>query len=64
MLLGADWLIMADAGTWLRRQLIRRQICVDYRKLNKVLEQDHFPIPLGSDILDKLSDASIFLPLN
>lgn len=41
-----------------------RRLCVDYRRLNKVLVRDHFPLPLIEDILDDLHDARVFSTLD
>jgi len=34
------------------------RLCVDYRKINKVIERDHFPLPLIEDQLDRLVDIA------
>ena len=31
--------------------------CIDYRKLNRVIEKDGHPLPLIENLLDKLEDA-------
>lgn len=36
------------------------RLCVDYRKINKVIMKDHFPLPLIEDQLDRLQGAMIF----
>lgn len=36
------------------------RICVDYRKINKLIVKDRFPIPIIEDQLDKLEGAKIF----
>lgn len=36
------------------------RVCVDYRRLNKVVVKDRFPLPLIEDILDRLQEARIF----
>ncbi|XP_062704651.1 uncharacterized protein LOC134286957 [Aedes albopictus] len=41
-----------------------RRLCVDYRRLNKVLVRDHFPLPLIEDILDDLHEARVFSTLD
>ncbi|GFS74283.1 uncharacterized protein K02A2.6-like [Trichonephila clavipes] len=33
------------------------RVCIDFRKLNRVLVKDHYPLPLIKDILDKLQDT-------
>lgn len=36
------------------------RLCVDYRRINKVIVKDHFPLPLIEDQLDRLQEAKIF----
>ncbi|GFS89254.1 retrovirus-related Pol polyprotein from transposon 297 [Trichonephila clavipes] len=36
------------------------RVCIDFRKLNRVLVMDHYPLPLIEDILDKLQDTRVF----
>ena len=36
------------------------RLCVDYRKINKVIVRDHFPLPLIQDQFDKLQNSKIF----
>lgn len=36
------------------------RVCVDYRKLNSMVLQDLFPVPLIEDVLDKLQAAKFF----
>ncbi|GFY23912.1 retrovirus-related Pol polyprotein from transposon 297 [Trichonephila clavipes] len=36
------------------------RVCIDFRKLNRVLVKDHYPLPLIQDILDKLQDTRVF----
>jgi len=36
------------------------RLCIDYRRINKVIIRDHFPLPLIEDQLDRLQDARIF----
>lgn len=36
------------------------RICCDYRKLNKVIVKDRFPLPLIEDVLDKLEGTKNF----
>lgn len=40
------------------------RFCVDYRKLNRVTERDAYPLPLISNILDKLRDAKYLSSLD
>lgn len=41
-----------------------RRLCVDYRRLNKVIVRDHFPLPLIEDIIDDLQGARVFSTLD
>ncbi|XP_055622399.1 uncharacterized protein LOC129765966 [Toxorhynchites rutilus septentrionalis] len=41
-----------------------RRLCVDYRRLNKVIIRDHFPLPLIEDVIDELQGARIFTTLD
>ena len=36
------------------------RVCIDYRKLNRVVVKDRYPLPLIEDQLDKLQDAKVF----
>ncbi|GBM01283.1 Transposon Ty3-I Gag-Pol polyprotein [Araneus ventricosus] len=36
------------------------RVCIDYRKLNKVVVKDRFPLPLIEDILDRLQGSHVF----
>ncbi|GBL78064.1 Retrovirus-related Pol polyprotein from transposon 297 [Araneus ventricosus] len=36
------------------------RVCIDYRKLNKVVVKDRFPLPLIEDILDRLQGSRVF----
>ena len=40
------------------------RLCVDYRGLNKVTIKDRYPIPLVSEMLDRLSKASVYTKLD
>ena len=40
------------------------RLCVDYRGLNKVTVKDRYPIPLVSEMLDRLSKAKIYTKLD
>lgn len=41
-----------------------QRLCVDYRALNKVTIKNRYPIPLISEILDRLSGAKVFTKLD
>jgi len=36
------------------------RVCTDYRRLNRVMVKDRYPLPLIEDQLDKLQEAKIF----
>jgi hypothetical protein len=36
------------------------RMCIDYRKLNKVTQKDHFPLPFIDEMLERLSNHSFF----
>ncbi|GFW70256.1 hypothetical protein TNCV_3337741 [Trichonephila clavipes] len=38
--------------------------CVDYRKLNRKLVKDRFPLPLIEDVLDRLQGAKVYTKLD
>ena len=40
------------------------QLCVDYRKLNKVTKKDAHPLPRIDDLLDSLQGSNIFSTLH
>jgi len=40
------------------------RLCIDFRKLNKVLIKDNYPIPLIDDLLDKLANKKLFSKLD
>ena len=40
------------------------RLCVDYRALNRVTEKNRYPLPLISEILDRLSGAKYFTKLD
>lgn len=40
------------------------RVCVDYRLLNKKIVKDEFPLPIISDLIDKLKDAKLFSVLD
>ena len=40
------------------------RLCVDYRKINKVVVRDRYPMPLIDDVLDALRGAKVFTTLD
>ncbi|GFU68574.1 hypothetical protein TNCV_3623951 [Trichonephila clavipes] len=40
------------------------RLCVDYKKLNRKLVKDRFPLPLIEDVLDKLQEAKVYTTLD
>jgi len=40
------------------------RLCIDYRKLNKALLKDNYPLPHIDDLLDKLVDKKVFSKLD
>ena len=40
------------------------RFCIDYRKLNTVIQKDVFPIPLITEILEDLNGSSVFTTLD
>ncbi|GFY31347.1 transposon Tf2-6 polyprotein [Trichonephila clavipes] len=40
------------------------RLCVDYRRLNRKLVKDRFPLPLIEDVLDKLQEAKVYTTLD
>jgi hypothetical protein len=36
------------------------RLCIDYRKLNKAIRKDHFPLPFIDEMLDRLANHSFF----
>jgi len=40
------------------------RVCIDYRKLNKVIEKDGHPLPLIEDLLDKLENSRVYSTLD
>jgi hypothetical protein len=54
---GAPILFVPKADSTIR-------LCVNYRGLNKVTIKNRYPIPLVSEILDRLLKAKLFTKLN
>lgn len=40
------------------------RVCIDYRKLNRIIEKDGHPLPIIEDVLDKLGNAKVFSTLD
>ncbi|GFX48111.1 retrovirus-related Pol polyprotein from transposon 297 [Trichonephila clavipes] len=40
------------------------RLCIDYRKLNKKLVKDRYPLPIIEEVLDKLGNGKIFTTLD
>jgi hypothetical protein len=40
------------------------QMCIDYRKLNKATQKDHFPLPFIDEMLERLANHSFFCYLD
>jgi hypothetical protein len=36
------------------------RMCTDYRKLNKAMKKDHFPLPFIDDMLERLANHAYF----
>jgi len=41
-----------------------KQLCVDYRQLNKITKQDSYPLPLIEELQDRLNRVKWFTSLN
>ena len=39
-------------------------MCIDYRKLNKAIRKDHFPLPFIDQVLERLANFSYFCYLD
>jgi hypothetical protein len=40
------------------------RMCIDYRKLNKAMKKDHFPLPFIDEMLERLANHAYFFFLN
>ena len=40
------------------------RFCVDYRKLNRIIEKDKYPLPLIDEIFRRIIRAKVFTKLN
>lgn len=40
------------------------RVCVDYRRINKKMVKDEFPLPIIEDHIDKLAEARVFTKLD
>ncbi|GFX01721.1 retrovirus-related Pol polyprotein from transposon 297 [Trichonephila clavipes] len=40
------------------------RLCIDYRKLNKKIVKDRYPLPIIEEVLDKLGNGKIFTTLD
>jgi hypothetical protein len=43
-----------------QRTMTGWRMCIDYRKLNKAMKKDHFPLPLINEMLERLANHSYF----
>jgi hypothetical protein len=43
-----------------QRTVTSWQMCIDYRKLIKATQKDHFPLPFIDEILERLANHSFF----
>ncbi|GFU41667.1 retrovirus-related Pol polyprotein from transposon 17.6 [Trichonephila clavipes] len=43
-----------------KKKDITTRLCVDYRRLNRKLVKDRFPLPLIEDVLDRLQGAKVY----
>ena len=40
------------------------RMCIDYRQLNSITKKDRYPLPLISEIQDRIGNAKIFLKID
>jgi hypothetical protein len=43
-----------------QRTMTEWQVCIDYRKLNKAMKKDHFPLPFIDEMLERLANHAYF----
>jgi hypothetical protein len=43
-----------------QRTVTRWRMCIDYQKLNKATQKDHFPVPFIDEMLERLANHSFF----
>ncbi|GJZ18598.1 reverse transcriptase domain-containing protein [Tanacetum coccineum] len=44
----------------LTRLVTRRRVCIDYRKLNKATQKDHFPLPFMDQMIERLAGNEFY----
>jgi hypothetical protein len=49
---------------FMRKEDRSLQLCMDYRKLNKITKKDRYPLPLISDLLDALQKARTYTKID
>lgn len=65
-LLDVDFIYLISDNKWVSPLVVvpkkngKWQICVDYRKLNKATQKDHFPLPFIDQVLDTLVGKKFF----
>jgi hypothetical protein len=47
-----------------QRTITSWRMCIDYRKLNKATQKDHFPLPFINEMLERLANHSFFCYLD
>ena len=51
---------MASPVFFVKKKDGKLRLIQDYRKLNKITIKNRYPLPLASDIINKLKDAKVF----
>jgi hypothetical protein len=41
-----------------------QRLCVDFRELNQITKKNHYPLPLISELIDRLAEARYFTKLD